>query len=62
MTTTQAFNAHVEQLRRRAQSGCMISIQSLACISLLTGGWRPPPDGGGETVVEIAQYRVRRAA
>jgi hypothetical protein len=70
MTISELFKGHVDELLRRANSGDEFAGKSLACLSLLTDGWRygdpdptdPPPDGGGEPVIDLSAYRKRLAA
>ena len=59
MTTSEAYRAHVELLQDLAEQGDETAAKSLACLALLSEGWRygdPDPlapddgPGGGEVI------------
>lgn len=69
-TTSQAYKALVDELMAKAETGDPLAARCLAALSLVCEGWRygdpdptdPPPDGGGETVIDLSAYRAKLAA
>lgn len=61
-TLTQAFQDFIQDAVRRAESGDLFAVQTLSAIVLLQQGWQPDPPGDGETIIDLAAYRLRLAA
>jgi len=53
--TDRLFVAHVKDIEARALAGDQHAIKSLACLALLSEGWRPSSPDGGE-VIDFRQF------
>ncbi len=52
MTISELYKSHVDALSQQAKAGDELALKSLACLSLLAGGWRygdPNPDDDSKT-------------
>ena len=59
--TEKHFIAHVHDLERLAIDGDCFAVKSLACMALLSEGFYPGGDGGGE-VIDFHAYLHLKAA